>query len=142
MSAQARSVQGKIWACFIPVLTFTALGVQHSTANMGLLINGLVFDGFVGFDPPLEYGWGTVFAYNLIPASIGNIIGAFVLVVLLFSFALRPVRASTIKNHKTCCWAGPIRMRCAICEGAEREAKKGQAEAHAEGEMTALLEPS
>lgn len=116
-AAQSRTVMSKILGVFFPVLTFTALGVQHSTANMGTFFNGLIYDGMYGFPEPLGFGWGDVFAYNLIPASIGNIIGGIFLVVLLFSFAFH-----TRDPKKHSFWfPEPIKMRCAVCDALEEK---------------------
>jgi formate/nitrite transporter FocA (FNT family) len=112
---QARTVQGKVLGAFFPVLTFTALGVQHSTANMGLLISGMIYDGMYGFAVPLQYGWGQVFAYNIIPASLGNVVGAFVMVVLLFSFAFQSLPTEGRRWFNS----APMVIHCSICDANE-----------------------
>jgi hypothetical protein len=112
-ATQARTLYGKFIGTLIPVLTFTAIGVQHSTSNMGILMNGMIFNGIYGFDRPLNYGWGDVFAYNIVPASIGNVIGATVLVVLLFTFAFRRLKPG---EKSSWLFRDPVEMPCAVCE--------------------------
>lgn len=75
----ARTVSGKILGILLPIITFVALGVQHSPANMGYFSIGLIH-GDIGFNL-----WD-VFAWNLVPATIGNLIGGAVFVALLFRY--------------------------------------------------------
>ncbi len=77
LATAARTVSGKILGILVPILAFVALGVQHVPANMGYFAAGLIHGG-VG-TTPLE-----AFAWNLVPATIGNLIGGAVLVALLF----------------------------------------------------------
>lgn len=80
LATAARTVSGKILGIFLPVLAFVALGVQHVPANMGYLATGLIH-GDVGTTPYAAFFW------NLLPATIGNLIGGGVLVALLFWYA-------------------------------------------------------
>ncbi|CAM9719012.1 unnamed protein product, partial [Choristocarpus tenellus] len=65
---------------FFPVLGFVALGAQHTTANMGYFSIGLITMS----NPPVT--WEEAFLWNIVPASIGNIIGALVMVAGPFFF--------------------------------------------------------
>lgn len=76
----ARSLPGKIIGIAIPVITFVGIGVQHSPANMGYLNLGLIAC------PACEITWAEAFLWNIIPAGIGNLIGAAVFVSLLLWF--------------------------------------------------------
>jgi len=77
LATAARTVSGKILGIFFPIVAFVALGVQHAPANMGYFAAGLIH-GDVGTN------WGTALAWNIAPASVGNLIGAAVFVALLF----------------------------------------------------------
>ena len=77
LATAARTVSGKIIGILFPIVTFVAIGVQHSPANMGYFSVGLI-EGGSGI------GWGEAIWWNIVPASIGNIIGGSVLVALLF----------------------------------------------------------
>jgi formate/nitrite transporter FocA (FNT family) len=58
------------------VSAFVAAGFMHSPANMAYL--SLIQP--TGAGP----GWGDAFAWSILPAAIGNVIGAFLLVALPF----------------------------------------------------------
>lgn len=66
------SVAGKILAIFWPITTFVALGFEHSVANMFLIPHGML----LGADVTLAQ----MMTNNIIPVTIGNVIGAAVFV--------------------------------------------------------------
>jgi formate/nitrite transporter len=72
----AHSVSGKILAIFLPVSAFVALGFEHSVANMYLIPVGMLA-GPGGFDL-------AGFAGNLLPVTLGNIVGGGVFVALVY----------------------------------------------------------
>ncbi|WP_373894137.1 formate/nitrite transporter family protein [Virgibacillus sp. CBA3643] len=81
LTTAARDMVGKILGTALPVILFVAGNFQHSAANMGYFSLGLfASDNYVWY----EYLW-----FNLIPASIGNIIGGAIFISLLFSYAFR-----------------------------------------------------
>jgi formate/nitrite transporter len=99
----ARSTTDKILSIIFPITAFVAAGFEHSVANMyyipmGLLIKNFAPEGFWAAikHVPTDYGNLTVsnmFINNLIPVTIGNIIGGAVMVGLVYWFAyLRPKR--------------------------------------------------
>lgn len=63
----AQDVSGKILAIWFPVMAFVAIGFEHSVANMYFLPAAL-FHG-----APIS--WGDIFVSNLLPATLGNIVG-------------------------------------------------------------------
>lgn len=77
LATAARTVSGKILGILLPILAFVALGVQHVPANMGYFAAGLIHGG-MGTTAQEAFLW------NLLPATIGNLIGGGVLVALLF----------------------------------------------------------
>ena len=101
LSIGARTVTDKILAIIFPITAFVAAGFEHSVANMyfipiGLLIKTYAPAGFwsqVGVtaaDYP-ELTWGNFFVANLLPVTIGNIVGGAVMVGLVYWFIyLRP----------------------------------------------------
>lgn len=83
MCFAAHSVSGKAVAIIFPVTAFVALGFEHSIANMYLIPVGMLNrDGAIDF--------AALFA-NLIPVTVGNVIGGGVLVALVYWLVyLRP----------------------------------------------------
>ncbi len=76
LSFAAHSVSGKIIAIVFPISAFVALGFEHSIANMYLIpIAMLIGDSGISV--------GDV-AANLLPVTLGNVIGGGVLVALTY----------------------------------------------------------
>jgi formate/nitrite transporter FocA (FNT family) len=75
MASCARTVGGKILAVYFPIMAFVACGFEHSIANMYFLPAGLMAAGQFGAR------FGQMFA-NLVPATLGNIVGGLAIVLL------------------------------------------------------------
>ena len=75
MSVAARTVEGKILGIYFPIMAFVASGYEHSVANMYLLPAALMAKG------EIISGFFNMFS-NLIPVTIGNIIGGLLIVLL------------------------------------------------------------
>ncbi|MBN1150987.1 formate/nitrite transporter family protein [candidate division WOR-3 bacterium] len=79
MALAATNVIGKIFAIFFPIMTFVAMGFEHSIANMyfiplGLFLKGTAAAGASGLDLS-TLTWASFFIKNLIPVTLGNIVG-------------------------------------------------------------------
>ena len=74
MSFAAKSVGGKLAAAFFPVTYFVACGFEHSIANMYFISAGLFTSSAFGMDAP-GLTWGAFFLKNLLPVTLGNMIG-------------------------------------------------------------------
>jgi formate transporter FocA len=97
----ARSATDKILAIIFPIAAFVAAGFEHSVANMYFIPVGLfvktgadaAFWGQIG-KTAADYAsltWGNFLINNLLPVTIGNIIGGSVMVGLVYWFIyLRP----------------------------------------------------
>jgi formate/nitrite transporter len=108
-----RSVTDKILAIIFPITAFVALGFEHSVANMyfvpaGLLIkqNPQVLEAaqnVLGQAPNLSRLTIAGFIkYNLLPVSIGNIIGGGFLIAIIYWFVyLRRSAAEPIRRLMT-----------------------------------------
>jgi formate transporter FocA len=90
LTFSARTTVDKILAVIFPVTAFVAAGFEHSIANMyfipfGLLIKQLdpAFTLASGVDAA-SLTWGAFVVNNLIPVTIGNIIGGAVLVAAVY----------------------------------------------------------
>jgi formate transporter FocA len=92
----AKTTGGKILAIVFPITAFVAAGFEHSIANMyfipkALLIKNGANDAFwtsIGATPEMydKLTWGNFIFDNLVPVTIGNIIGGAVLVGLVYWF--------------------------------------------------------
>lgn len=76
MCFAAHTVSGKVLAIVFPVSAFVAIGFEHSVANMYLIPIGALY-------APDEVGIGGFIA-NLVPVTIGNIVGGGLLVALVY----------------------------------------------------------
>jgi formate transporter len=97
----ARTATDKILAIIFPITAFVAAGFEHCVANMyfvpiGLFIKSYAPAGFwnqVGVTAAdyAELTWGNFFLSNLLPVTIGNVIGGAIMVGLVYWFIyLRP----------------------------------------------------
>ncbi|GAB4580772.1 MAG: formate transporter FocA [Anaerolineales bacterium] len=90
LTFSARSTVDKIAAIIFPITAFVAAGFEHSIANMYFIPIGLLiktFDPTFTASTSLELPnltWGNFFLNNLIPVTIGNIIGGTVLVAAIY----------------------------------------------------------
>jgi formate/nitrite transporter FocA (FNT family) len=82
-------------------MAFVAIGFEHSVANMYfipagiLLMNGAGFTNVPGVDPNV-LGWVNFLWRNLLPVTIGNIIGGVVFVGMSYWGAYpRPVKSDS-----------------------------------------------
>ena len=108
-----RSVTDKVLAIIFPITAFVALGFEHSVANMYFVPAGLVLkhntqvlsaaEGLLGQVPDLSRL--TIFGFlvrNLLPVSLGNIIGGGLLVGIVYWFVyLRRTAAEPIRKIMT-----------------------------------------
>jgi formate transporter len=93
LTYSARSTADKILAILFPVTAFVAAGFEHSVANMYYIPYALAIKNF---DPKFTASvadkvphldlltWQAFFVKNLIPVTIGNIIGGALLVAALY----------------------------------------------------------
>jgi len=94
MSYSGRSLMDKMFAMVLPVAMFVASGFEHSIANMFMIPLGIVIKNFAAPDfwqaigaAPEQFSNLTVSHFitdNLIPVTIGNIIGGGLLVGLTY----------------------------------------------------------
>lgn len=98
-AAKSRIIVSTVVAVFFPVLVFVALSLEHTIANMSLFTIYLTYT--IVAPLPNSVTWGDFFAWSLVPSSLGNMIGAFVLVSLVFSFTVEgPLRCSCARSKK------------------------------------------
>lgn len=79
MAIASNNIIGKIFAIFFPIMTFVAMGFEHSVANMYFIPLGLFLKGTAAATASgLDLGGLTWIAFlwkNLLPVTLGNIVG-------------------------------------------------------------------
>ena len=95
MSTGAKDVAGKIMAIFFPIWLFVTAGFEHSIANMFYIPAGIFAKATPEYvDAALSMGvsqnaidslgWGSFFGGNLLPVTLGNMVGGCVFVALFY----------------------------------------------------------
>ena len=94
MTFSARSTMDKIAAIFFPIAGFVAAGFEHSIANMYFIPIGIFIKNYAGADfwqaigkSPTDFAsltWRGFFINNLLPVTVGNIIGGAILVAAIY----------------------------------------------------------
>uniref|UniRef100_UPI004048825E formate/nitrite transporter family protein n=1 Tax=Mariniflexile sp. TaxID=1979402 RepID=UPI004048825E len=74
----AKETAGKIFVIWLPVMAFVTMGFEHSIANM-YFIPLAIFEG-------VDITWTTFIVKNLIPATLGNIVGGGVFVGMFYGY--------------------------------------------------------
>lgn len=101
----AQDFIGKFFGIWFPIMAFVSTGFEHCVANMYFLPSGLwLYQKFPGlvekttadgtlWSPLLnQFGgltWGDVWLWNLIPATIGNIIGGMVFIGFIYYYCFK-----------------------------------------------------
>lgn len=87
MAASTKDIGGKVWAIFFPILAFVVSGYEHCVANMYYVPAGIFAVGNAAYAQAAQeaYGytaqqlaqltWGNFLVNNLIPVTLGNIVG-------------------------------------------------------------------
>ena len=100
MSFGADDFTGKVLAAFFPIWVFVASGFEHSIANMYYISAGIFAKCNLSYvNKALESGlsqsainnlsWASMFGNNLLPVTLGNIIGGALFVGLAYWFIYR-----------------------------------------------------
>jgi formate/nitrite transporter len=100
MALAARQTIGKIFAIYFPIMGFVAIGFEHCVANMYFIPAGIFLHQWAGVAGPEAFapsslGWISFLWRNLLPVTIGNIIGGAVFVGMSYWGAyLRPGKST------------------------------------------------
>jgi formate/nitrite transporter len=94
MAYAAKDVVGKIAGLFFPVMLFVLCGFEHSVANMYYIPAGIfavrnsAYAASVGSEINISLlTWGNMLTRNLIPVTLGNIVGGSLLIGAPYWFA-------------------------------------------------------
>ena len=88
MSLAAQSVPGKLAAMYLPIFTFVLCGFEHSVANMFYLPAGILAAGRYGVAAE-GLSWASMWTGNLLPVTLGNILGGCLVGVVYWAVYLR-----------------------------------------------------
>jgi formate/nitrite transporter FocA (FNT family) len=107
MAAAAGNIAGKLLAIFFPIWLFITSGFEHSVANMYYIPTGIMAKAVPLYvDQALKLGaasesiaflnWESFLLCNLIPVTLGNIVGGglFVGLIYWFVYVRKEVRQS------------------------------------------------
>jgi formate transporter len=92
LTYSARTLADKVLAIVPPIAAFVAAGFEHSVANMFFIPMGLLVKSDSAFvaqhpiDGVSHLTWGRFVAANLLPVTIGNVIGGAAMVGVVYWF--------------------------------------------------------
>ena len=75
---------GKIFGIWFPIMAFVAIGFEHSVANMFFIPTYIFANGW-GWDMSK---WGEFLYVNLLPVTLGNIVGGAIFVAVIYWYTL------------------------------------------------------
>ena len=81
LSFTSKDMIGKFFGIWFPIMAFVSSGFEHSVANMFFIPAGI----FCG----ANVTWGQFFVWNLIPVTIGNIIGGMVFIGMVYFYSFK-----------------------------------------------------
>jgi formate/nitrite transporter len=87
----ADDAAGKFFGIWFPIMAFVSSGFEHSIANMFFIPAGIFTQGFIT-DPTkvvASVNWVTMWTANIIPVTIGNIVGGMFFVGVIYWVAFR-----------------------------------------------------
>jgi formate transporter len=90
MNLSARTTSDRVLGTIPPVAAFVACGFEHSIANLHSVPLALFARDFAGLSGPAPHlSWGSFLVGNLLPVTLGNVVGGGVLVALVYHFVYR-----------------------------------------------------
>jgi len=78
---------GKFFGIWFPIMAFVSSGLEHSVANMYFIPAGIFTSGLTGTATTAT--WVNMWTANIIPVTIGNIVGGMFFVGVLYWVAFR-----------------------------------------------------
>ena len=112
MAYSAKDIAGKVLVIFFPIMAFVALGYEHCVANMYFIPMGLFLKGTVAAEGITGVGlgsltWGGFLARNLIPVTLGNVIGGAIFVGSVYWWVyIRTGKRKELSHESTNSFAG------------------------------------
>lgn len=78
LAYSAKDISGKMLGIWVPVMAFVTIGFEHSIANMFFIPTAIFYGAPVT--------WSQFIVNNLIPATLGNIVGGSLLVGAIYGY--------------------------------------------------------
>ena len=87
MNLSARTSSDRVLVTIPPIAAFVTCGFEHSVANLPSVPAALLARAFAGLpgDAP-HLSWGAFLVDNLLPVTLGNVIGGGVLVAVVYQY--------------------------------------------------------
>jgi formate/nitrite transporter len=89
IASGAQSAGGKLAGLFFPIMIFVLSGYEHSIANMYYIPSGLFAQNLYAVTANETLTWGAFLLNNLLPVTLGNILGGGVIVGAVYTFAYK-----------------------------------------------------
>lgn len=105
MAMTAQDVVSKIAAIWFPIMSFVVIGFEHCVANMYFLpVGKFLVDAFPGLITKVGpdgkawnallsanggLTWSDVFLWNIIPVTLGNIVGAIIVIAATYHYCFK-----------------------------------------------------
>jgi formate/nitrite transporter len=83
----ADDAAGKFFGIWFPIMAFVSSGLEHSIANMYFIPAGIMTAGLTG--AAIKTDWISMWMSNLIPVTLGNIVGGLFFVGVIYWVAFR-----------------------------------------------------
>ncbi|PWR72412.1 formate/nitrite transporter family protein [Methanospirillum stamsii] len=88
---------GKFFGIWFPIMAFVSIGFEHCVANMYFIPAGILTSGYLNAEQVATIGaeklaglnWVTMWTSNVIPVTIGNIVGGMLFVGVLYWIAFK-----------------------------------------------------
>ncbi len=81
LAIASKSMVGKFFGIWFPIMAFVSSGFEHSVANMYFIPAGIMAGANVT--------WGQFIGWNLIPVTIGNIVGGFIFIGAVYYWSFK-----------------------------------------------------
>jgi formate/nitrite transporter len=81
LALSSKNMVGKFFGIWFPIMAFVSSGFEHSVANMYFIPVGIMLGANVT--------WGQFIQWNLIPVTIGNIVGGFIFIGAVYFYSFK-----------------------------------------------------
>jgi len=81
LALSSKDMVGKFFGIWFPIMAFVSSGFEHSVANMYFIPVGIMLGANVT--------WGQFIQWNLIPVTIGNIVGGFIFIGAVYFYSFK-----------------------------------------------------